>query len=52
MTRIKNPAAVELGRLGGKKPKNYSPEEIEKRRQRLAEARKKRWLPNEQEENK
>jgi hypothetical protein len=24
-------------------PKHYSPEEIEKRKQRLAEARKKRW---------
>lgn len=48
----KNPAAVELGRLGGRMKKNYSPEELEKRKQRLAEARKKRWLPKKQEENK
>ena len=38
----KNPAAVALGKLGGAatkgKPKNYSPEEIQKRTERLLKA--------------
>jgi hypothetical protein len=36
-------AARMLGRKGGSKPKNYSPEEIEIRKRRLAAAREKRW---------
>ena len=36
-------AAQLLGRMSKGKPKNYTPEEIEKRRIRFAEARKLRW---------
>lgn len=32
-----------FGRIGGLKPKNFSPEELERRRLRLAAARAKRW---------
>lgn len=39
--KTKNPAAVALAALSKGKPKNYSPEERERRRQRIAEARKK-----------
>ena len=35
--------ASQLGRLGRGKPKNYTEEELQRRRARLAEARKKRW---------
>lgn len=38
-----NKAASELGRLGRGVPKNYTSAELERRRKRLAAARKKRW---------
>ena len=38
-----NPHAQALGRSAKGKPKQYSAEEIAKRTERLAEARKKRW---------
>jgi hypothetical protein len=38
-----NKAAQELGRLGKGKKKTLSPEEIERRKKRLAYAREKRW---------
>lgn len=38
-----NKAAQSLGRLAKGKPKNYSPDEIKARTERLAKARKKRW---------
>ena len=38
-----NKHASQLGRLGAGKPKNYSQAELERRRDRLAEARKQRW---------
>jgi len=37
-------AASLLGKMAKGKPKNYSEEEIEKRRKRFTEARKKRWI--------
>lgn len=40
----KNPHAVALGSLGGKKPKHYSEAEKEKRRQRLALVRPKKKI--------
>jgi hypothetical protein len=42
MNQIQKAASL-LGKLSKGKPKNYSTEEREKRRQRFAEARKKRW---------
>jgi hypothetical protein len=39
----KNPAAVALGRLAGGKKKTLTETEIDRRTQRLADARKKRW---------
>jgi hypothetical protein len=36
-----------MGRKGGQARKNYSPEEIEARTQRLAAARAKRWAGHE-----
>lgn len=36
-------AAAALGRAGGLKRKNYSPEERERRRSRFEEAKKHRW---------
>jgi hypothetical protein len=38
-----NKAAQALGRRAKGVPKSYSPEELERRKQRLAEARSKRW---------
>jgi hypothetical protein len=38
-----NKAASELGKLGRGVPKNYTTAELERRRKRLAAARKKRW---------
>lgn len=35
--------ASELGKMGKGKPKNFTEAEIERRRARLKEARKKRW---------
>lgn len=45
-----NPYAQALGRLAAGKPKNYSKAERERRRKRLAEARKKRWPTKESRE--
>jgi hypothetical protein len=42
-TPTKNPAAVALGRLAGGKKKTLTESEIDRRTQRLADARKKRW---------
>ncbi len=39
-----NKNAQALGRLGKGVPKNYTLEELELRRKRMAESRKKRWL--------
>jgi hypothetical protein len=39
-----NRAAQKLGRLARGKPKRYSSAEIARRKKRLAEARKKRWV--------
>lgn len=39
----KNPAAVQLGKLAAGKPKHYTEEEIQRRRDRLTQARKNRW---------
>jgi hypothetical protein len=41
--KSKNAAAQKLGKLAAGKPKNYSLEELEKRRELLAKARAKRW---------
>jgi len=54
MTNEKNPAAVALGKLAKGKPKkfarhSYTREELERRKQRLDEARKKRWPKSEKE---
>lgn len=38
-----NKAAQQLGRMARGKKKNLSPQEIERRTKRLADARKKRW---------
>ena len=38
-----NKSAQSLGRLAAGKPKNYSASELTKRKERLADARKKRW---------
>lgn len=38
-----NKSAQALGRLARGKPKNYTAAELARRRQRLAEARAKRW---------
>jgi len=38
-----NRAAQTLGRLARGKPKKYTAAELERRKKRLAEARKKRW---------
>jgi hypothetical protein len=38
-----NKAAQQLGRLGKGKKKTLAPEEIERRKKRLADARGKRW---------
>ncbi len=43
MARRKNSAAVALGKKGKGVPKNLSAEEIARRTEQLAEARKKRW---------
>jgi hypothetical protein len=49
---MKNPAAVALGRLAKGIPKTYTQAERERRKQRLAEARKKRWNKNANRDNK
>lgn len=38
-----NKNAQALGRMAKGKPKNYSPTEIDRRKKRLVEARKRRW---------
>lgn len=38
-----NRAASQLGKMAAGKPKDFSPAERERRKQRLAAARKKRW---------
>jgi hypothetical protein len=38
-----NKAAQQLGRMARGVPKNFSPSEIERRKKRLAAARKNRW---------
>lgn len=38
-----NKAAQRLGRMAAGKPKDFSAAELERRRERLAAARKKRW---------
>jgi len=38
-----NKAAQTLGKMAAGKPKNFSTEELARRKKRLAEARKKRW---------
>ena len=40
---MKNAAAVALGRLAKGRPKNYTAQELQARRERLARARLKRW---------
>jgi hypothetical protein len=43
---VSNHHASALGKLAKGKPKNFSPEELERRKKRLAKARKKRWPKN------
>jgi hypothetical protein len=45
MAKMISKAASALGRLARGVPKTYTDEERERRRKRLAELRKKRWVP-------
>lgn len=40
---MKNAAAVSLGKLAKGRPKNYTAQELQARRERLAVVRSKRW---------